>query len=358
MNLVPSRHDGQAVTFGSAQVPVDACRGAAAGRHRCRRRSPSGCGHRGSALGDAGVPAEVVVVEELGSETFVFVEMEHLGETIRLRVRMDADYARRPWRPHLPAGPGPRARVRPGWTQAAHGIRGRRSLGVTATYDLAGHVALVTGAAGDFGRTVSRRLAVAGARIVLTDLASAAEGLDVTRRACSALAGEESVLVVPGDVTDPASVAVGLRGRRRARRRARPRLQQRGRPGPHRAAPGLPGRGHGSGHARQRRGHLPRPARGRAAAARGRPRWCHRQLGLHGRRRGCRQHARLQRLQGRRHEPDAVRLQGLRAAGHPRQRHLARLHRARPHVGPPDGPPGARRPRSTTPPTPRRWSAR
>jgi hypothetical protein len=38
------------------------------------------------------VPAEVVVVEELGSETFVFVELEHLGQTTRVRVRVDADY--------------------------------------------------------------------------------------------------------------------------------------------------------------------------------------------------------------------------------------------------------------------------
>jgi hypothetical protein len=38
------------------------------------------------------VPAEVVVVEELGSETFVFVELEHRGQTTRIRVRVDADY--------------------------------------------------------------------------------------------------------------------------------------------------------------------------------------------------------------------------------------------------------------------------
>jgi NAD(P)-dependent dehydrogenase (short-subunit alcohol dehydrogenase family) len=77
---------------------------------------------------------------------------------------------------------------------------------VTATYDLAGHVALVTGAGGDFGRTVSRRLAGAGARIVLTDLASATDGLDETHRACRASSGDGSVHVVTGDVTDPASV--------------------------------------------------------------------------------------------------------------------------------------------------------
>ncbi len=36
---------------------------------------------QGLSLGSEGVPATVVVVEELGSETFVFVEIEHLGKT-------------------------------------------------------------------------------------------------------------------------------------------------------------------------------------------------------------------------------------------------------------------------------------
>ena len=77
---------------------------------------------------------------------------------------------------------------------------------MTATYDLSGHVALITGAGGDFGRTVALRLAASGARIVLTDLTAAAEALEKTRAGCAALAGEEAVLVAPGDVTDPASV--------------------------------------------------------------------------------------------------------------------------------------------------------
>ena len=47
---------------------------------------------QGLSLGSEGVAAEVVVVEELGSETFVFVELEHLGKTTRIRVRVDADY--------------------------------------------------------------------------------------------------------------------------------------------------------------------------------------------------------------------------------------------------------------------------
>ena len=40
---------------------------------------------------------------------------------------------------------------------------------MTATYDLSRSVALVTGAAGDFGRTVSVRLGASRARVVVTD---------------------------------------------------------------------------------------------------------------------------------------------------------------------------------------------
>jgi hypothetical protein len=47
---------------------------------------------QGLAPGSDGVPSEVMVVEELGSETFVFVELEHQGSTVRIRVRVDADY--------------------------------------------------------------------------------------------------------------------------------------------------------------------------------------------------------------------------------------------------------------------------
>jgi multiple sugar transport system ATP-binding protein len=90
MNLVASRHDGGSVTFGSVQVPVDpAVASALAGLDA--GAITVGLRPQALALGDAGVPAEVVVVEELGSESFVFVEVEHLGQTTRLRVRADAD---------------------------------------------------------------------------------------------------------------------------------------------------------------------------------------------------------------------------------------------------------------------------
>jgi NAD(P)-dependent dehydrogenase (short-subunit alcohol dehydrogenase family) len=77
---------------------------------------------------------------------------------------------------------------------------------MTATYHLDGRVALVTGAAGDFGRTVAVRLAASGAHVVLTDLAGASDSLEATRGAVATASGEGAVTVLPADVTDPASV--------------------------------------------------------------------------------------------------------------------------------------------------------
>jgi multiple sugar transport system ATP-binding protein len=91
MNLIPSTHDGQSVIFGSTRIPVEpavAAQLAALGSADVT----IGVRPQGLAPGSDGVPAEVVVVEELGSETFVFVEMEHMGSTIRIRVRVDADF--------------------------------------------------------------------------------------------------------------------------------------------------------------------------------------------------------------------------------------------------------------------------
>lgn len=92
MNLIPSEHDGASVVFGSNRIPVD---GAVKAKLEDIARDDITIGIRPQALsvGSTGIPAEVVVVEELGSETFIFVEMEHLGETIRVRVRVSADYA-------------------------------------------------------------------------------------------------------------------------------------------------------------------------------------------------------------------------------------------------------------------------
>jgi NAD(P)-dependent dehydrogenase (short-subunit alcohol dehydrogenase family) len=76
-----------------------------------------------------------------------------------------------------------------------------------ARYDFGGLTALVTGAGGDIGRAVAVRLAESGASVVLTDLDRAAEGLERTRAACAAAAGDERVAVAPADVTNAASVA-------------------------------------------------------------------------------------------------------------------------------------------------------
>lgn len=91
MNLLPTTHDGASVTFGSLRIPVDA----AVARQMTTLDGAGvtlGVRPQGLAPGSDGVPAEVVVVEELGSETFVFVAMEHQGSTVRIRVRVAADY--------------------------------------------------------------------------------------------------------------------------------------------------------------------------------------------------------------------------------------------------------------------------
>jgi len=75
-----------------------------------------------------------------------------------------------------------------------------------ASYHFAGATALVTGAGGDIGRTVAIRLAESGASVVLTDLGSAADGLERTRDLCARGSTEGAVLAVPADVTDPAAV--------------------------------------------------------------------------------------------------------------------------------------------------------
>ena len=78
---------------------------------------------------------------------------------------------------------------------------------VAAAYDFSGSTALVTGAAGDIGRAVALRLAGSGARVVLTDLATAAERLERTREQATDAAGDDAVVTITADVTDPLSVA-------------------------------------------------------------------------------------------------------------------------------------------------------
>ncbi len=91
MNLISTTVEDGSVAFGATRIALDPAVGAAVAE-----AGPGdltmGVRPQGLSLGSEGIPAKVVVVEELGSETFVFVELEHLGQTIRARVRVDADY--------------------------------------------------------------------------------------------------------------------------------------------------------------------------------------------------------------------------------------------------------------------------
>ncbi len=68
---------------------------------------------------------------------------------------------------------------------------------------LAGRVAMVTGAAGDIGRATAVRLASAGARVVLADLA---EGLDATAELCAEANANATPITTNFDVTSEADV--------------------------------------------------------------------------------------------------------------------------------------------------------
>jgi multiple sugar transport system ATP-binding protein len=91
MNLIPSSHDGRSLVFGSTTCGVDPAVAAQMARVEATE-VVLGVRPQGLELGTAGTPAEVVVVEELGSETLVLVELEHLGEKVRVRVRVDGEY--------------------------------------------------------------------------------------------------------------------------------------------------------------------------------------------------------------------------------------------------------------------------
>jgi len=91
MNLIETTVDADSMLFGTLRLPMDP---AVAAEVAQGAGSPLTLGVRpqGLTLGSEGVPARVVVVEELGSETFVFAEMGHAGGTVRLRVRVHADH--------------------------------------------------------------------------------------------------------------------------------------------------------------------------------------------------------------------------------------------------------------------------
>ena len=79
--------------------------------------------------------------------------------------------------------------------------------GAAAHYDFSGSTALITGAAGDFGRAAALRLIASGANVVLTDVGAAADRLEEARTMCAARARDAAVLAVTADVTDAAAVA-------------------------------------------------------------------------------------------------------------------------------------------------------
>jgi len=91
MNLIPTDTEDGMVVFGTSRIEMDPAVAATVSRAGAKDLT-MGIRPQGLSLGSEGVPAEVVVVEELGSETFVFVELEHLGQIVRGRVRVDAEY--------------------------------------------------------------------------------------------------------------------------------------------------------------------------------------------------------------------------------------------------------------------------
>jgi multiple sugar transport system ATP-binding protein len=92
MNLLPTHVEEGAVVLGSIRIPLDPAVAAAVSQTDGSGLT-LGVRPQGLTLGSEGAAAEVKTVEELGSETFVFAEMEHLGKTQRIRIRVDADHA-------------------------------------------------------------------------------------------------------------------------------------------------------------------------------------------------------------------------------------------------------------------------
>ena len=91
MNLVDSTIEGDRICLGGQPLPIDQ-------HEQAYVRSGPGTGKvtvglrpEGLRIGPAGLPAEVLTVEELGSEAYVHVRVEHRGETLPLVVRTEGD---------------------------------------------------------------------------------------------------------------------------------------------------------------------------------------------------------------------------------------------------------------------------
>lgn len=79
-----------------------------------------------------------------------------------------------------------------------------------ATYDFSASTALITGAAGDFGRAVALRLAQSRSRLALVDLPHTQDGLDAAAALCAEYVGADAVVTATFDVTDPNEVEEGV----------------------------------------------------------------------------------------------------------------------------------------------------
>ncbi|MEM9564814.1 MAG: sn-glycerol-3-phosphate ABC transporter ATP-binding protein UgpC [Actinomycetota bacterium] len=92
MNLVEAEGDGARVSLGSMSIPLDGDLGQSVGSHPTVTLGvrPE---HLAlvSADGDGTLPGRVSVVEDLGSESFVHIDVEHRGETIQVVVRGEGE---------------------------------------------------------------------------------------------------------------------------------------------------------------------------------------------------------------------------------------------------------------------------
>ena len=126
------------------------------------------------------IPAVIRVVEDLGSEVFVHVAVDHEGESLSIVAKVAAPF---------PGIVGESVTIRivgavhvfdPSGTRLTTS-RLARAVGVGMKD---GAVALITGAAGDIGRATAVVLADAGWRVALTDLPSASEALGRSADEC------------------------------------------------------------------------------------------------------------------------------------------------------------------------------
>ncbi len=82
---------------------------------------------------------------------------------------------------------------------------------MSGSADLAGEVALVTGAGGNIGRTVAMELAAHGADLVLADLPAAHDALSATLEQCRLVRADTAAELVTFDVREPEQVESALR---------------------------------------------------------------------------------------------------------------------------------------------------